>query len=262
MEEQSKPRHEQIAHHLRREIKEDYFQEGDKLPSEKRLCEYFQVSRITVRRALQTLENENLIYRKQGLGAFVMARNTESPLIQLTDFAEDLKRAGYKASSKIICFKKTKAKGSINPKLGLSSTSQLMKLERVRYANEKIVAFDQTWLPGSYGQLLFDEDLEHKTIYEILEEKYEIPITAGSYIFNAVNASKQIAQHMDLEESAALLCIERCSKTLGNKRVYYQYRYLNPALISYEIELSREESTQNSTKDGMPLKQFVPRFSV
>ena len=91
MEEHSKPRHEQIAHHLRREIREDYFQEGDKLPSEKRLCEYFQVSRITVRRALQTLENESLIYRKQGLGAFVMARNNESPLIQLTDFAEDLR---------------------------------------------------------------------------------------------------------------------------------------------------------------------------
>ena len=104
MEEHSKPRHEQIAHHLRREIREDYFQEGDKLPSEKRLCEYFQVSRITVRRALQTLENESLIYRKQGLGAFVMARNNESPLIQLTDFAEDLKKAGYQATSKIICF--------------------------------------------------------------------------------------------------------------------------------------------------------------
>ena len=39
-----------------------------------------------------------------------MARNNESPLIQLTDFAEDLKKAGYQATSKIICFKKTKAK--------------------------------------------------------------------------------------------------------------------------------------------------------
>lgn len=262
MEEQSKPRHEQIAHHLRREIREDYFQEGDKLPSEKRLCEYFQVSRITVRRALQTLENESLIYRKQGLGAFVMARNNESPLIQLTDFAEDLKKAGYQATSKIICFKKTKAKVSINPKLDLSPTSQLMKLERIRYANDEIVAFDQTWLPGSYGQLLFDEDLEHKTIYEILEEKYEIPITAGSYTFTAVNANKEIAQHMGLDESAALLCIERCSKTLGNKRVYYQYRYLNPTYIRYEIELNREESSLDSTKNGMPLKQFIPRFSV
>ena len=262
MEEHSKPRHEQIAHQLRREIREDYFQEGDKLPSEKRLCEYFQVSRITVRRALQTLENESLIYKKQGLGAFVMARNNESPLIQLTDFAEDLKKAGYQATSKIICFKKTKEKVNINPKLGLSPTSQLMKLERIRYANDKIVAFDQTWLAGSYGQLLFDEDLEHKTIYEILEEKYEIPITAGSYTFTAVNATKEIAQHMGLGESAALLCIERCSKTLGNKRVYYQYRYLNPTFIRYEIELNRDESSLDSTKNGMPLKQFVPRFSV
>jgi GntR family transcriptional regulator len=137
-----------------------------------------------------------------------------------------------------------------------------MKLERIRYANDKIVAFDQTWLPGSYGQLLFDEDLEHKTIYEILEEKYEIPITAGSYTFTAVNANKEIAQHMGLGESAALLCIERCSKTLGNKRVYYQYRYLNPTFIRYEIELNRDESSLDSTKNGMPLKQFVPRFSV
>jgi GntR family transcriptional regulator len=109
---------------------------------------------------------------------------------------------------------------------------------------------------------LFDEDLEHKTIYEILEEKYEIPITAGSYTFTAVNATKEIAQHMGLGESAALLCIERCSKTLGNKRVYYQYRYLNPTFIRYEIELNRDESSLDSTKNGMPLKQFVPRFSV
>ena len=107
MDEQSKPRHEQIAFHLRREIKEAYFQEGDKLPSEKRLCEYFNVSRITVRRALQTLENESLIYRKQGLGAFVMARKHEQPLIQLTDFSEDLRKAGYEPSSKIISFKQS-----------------------------------------------------------------------------------------------------------------------------------------------------------
>jgi len=55
---------------------------------------------------------------------------------------------------------------------------------------------------------LFDEDLEHKNIYEILEEKYEIPITAGSYIFSAMNANKEIAQHMGLGESNALICIE------------------------------------------------------
>ena len=262
MEEQSKPRHEQIAFHLRREIMEDYFQEGDKLPSEKRLCEYFNVSRITVRRALQTLENESLIYRKQGLGAFVMARKNEQPLIQLVDFSEDLRKAGYEPSSKIISFKKTKSDVTINSLLGLSPTSQLMRLDRIRYANDQVVAYDQTWLPASYGQLLFDEDLTSKTIYEILEEKYEIPITAGSYSFNAISADKEIAKHVGVEIGTALMCIERCSKTLGNKRVYYQYRYMNPAYITYEIELRRDDSSLNTTKEGMPLKQFVPKFTV
>jgi GntR family transcriptional regulator len=262
MEEHSKPRHEQIAFHLRREIMEDYFQEGDKLPSEKRLCEYFNVSRITVRRALQTLENESLIYRKQGLGAFVMARKNEQPLVQLTDFSEDLRKAGYEPSSKIISFKKTKSDVTINSRLGLSPTSQLMRLDRIRYANDQVVAYDQTWLPASYGQLLFDEDLESKTIYEILEEKYEIPITAGSYSFNAISADKEIAKHVGVELGTALIYIERCSKTLGNKRVYYQYRYMNPAYITYEIELRRDDSSLNSTKEGMPLKQFVPKFTV
>lgn len=54
------------------------------------------------------------------------------------------------------------------PKLDLYPTSQLIKLEWIRYANDEIVAFYHTWLPGSYGQLLFDEDLEHKNIYDIL----------------------------------------------------------------------------------------------
>ncbi|NBW70705.1 MAG: GntR family transcriptional regulator, partial [Bacteroidetes bacterium] len=198
----------------------------------------------------------------QGLGAFVMARKNEHPIIQLTDFSEDLRKAGYEPSSKIISFKKTKSDVTINSRLGLSPTSQLMRLDRIRNANDQVVAYDQTWLPASYGQLLFDEDLESKTIYEILEEKYEIPITAGSYSFNAISADKEIAKHVGVELGTALMCIERCSKTLGNKRVYYQYRYMNPAYITYEIELRRDDSSLNSTKEGMPLKQFVPKFTV
>ena len=102
MEEQSKPRHEQIAHHLRREIKEDYFQEGDKLPFRKKgFVNISKWSRITVRRALQTLENENLIYRKQGLGAFCDGSENRKPTNLLTDFAEDLKERAIKHRQKL-----------------------------------------------------------------------------------------------------------------------------------------------------------------
>ena len=103
MEEQSKPGMNRLPPFTQRN-QEDYFQEGDKLPSEKGFVNISSES-ITVRRALQTLENENLIYRKQGLGAFVMARKTESPLIQLTDFAEDLKERAIKHRQKLFVLK-------------------------------------------------------------------------------------------------------------------------------------------------------------
>ena len=257
---QSIPRHQQIADHLRKEIQDQEFKPGDKLPSEKRLCDYFKVSRITVREALKALENEGLIFKKQGLGAFVREEPKQANLVQLTDFSEDMRRAGLSSSSKLVSFKKVKADVSINTFLGIAPDKSLIKIERVRIANGVPVAFDITWMPASYGQLLMDEDLAHKTIYEILEEEYSIPIIGGRYTFTAAIANEHIAKHLDLQVGAPLFEIDRCSKTTGDKKIYFQRRYNNPNHISYEIELVRQEGEESSYRAGMPLKEFSPKF--
>ena len=69
--ESGRPRHEQISDWLRQQIENGSYAVDEKLPSEKELGEQFDVSRVTVRRALQTLESEDYIYRRQGLGSFV-----------------------------------------------------------------------------------------------------------------------------------------------------------------------------------------------
>jgi GntR family transcriptional regulator len=65
------PRHAQISQWLRRQIDEGVFKPEEKLPSENELSRKFDVSRVTIRRALQSLESEAIIYRCQGLGSFV-----------------------------------------------------------------------------------------------------------------------------------------------------------------------------------------------
>lgn len=257
---QSIPRHQQIADHLRKEINEQEFKPGDKLPSEKRLCDYFKVSRITVREALKSLENEGLIFKKQGLGAFVREEPKQANLVQLTDFSEDMRRAGHSSSSKLISFKKVKADVSINTFLGIAPDKSLIKIERVRIADGIPVAFDVTWMPASYGQLLMDEDLAHKTIYEILEEEYSIPIIGGRYTFTAAVADEHIAKHLDVPVGSPLFEIDRCSKTTGDKKIYFQRRFNNPNHIQYEIELVRQEGDESSYRSGMPLKEFCPKF--
>ncbi len=257
---QGAPRYLQIAAHLRGEILKEEFLPGDKLPSEKRLCDYFNVSRITVRQALESLQKEGLIFKKQGLGAFVREEVPSPNLVQLTDFSEDMRKAGLLSSSKLISFTKVPGDESVNPILEIPTEKPLMKLERIRYANEIPVAFDITWMSTSYGHLLLDQDLQTRTIYEILEDVYDIPIKAGRYSISAIGANSGIAKHLDLKTGSPLLEIKRCSRTLGGKKVYFQKRYNNPEYISYEIELFREDHEDGNSRDGLPLKEFCPKF--
>lgn len=256
----STPRHQQIAEHLRTEINSGEFEPGDKLPSEKRLCDYFKVSRITVRQALKSLETEGIIFKKQGLGAFVRDEIPTPNLVQLTDFSEDMRRAGLSSTSKLISFGKVEGNEKVNPILEIPPEKSLMKLERIRLANNVPVAFDITWMPVSYGHLLMDQDLNTRTIYEILEDEYDIPIKAGRYSITAALADPTLAGHLNIAENAPLLVINRCSRTNGGKKVYFQTRYNNPAHISYELELFRDDSEEGNSRDGLPLKEFCPKF--
>ena len=254
-------KHEKIASKLRNEISGTEYEPGDQLPSEKRLCDYFKVSRVTVRHALQTLENEGMIYRKQGVGAFVSEQNLKNNLVHLTDFSEDMKKAGLESSSRLISLKKADPIKEVNNILNIRPDMKLIQVDRVRLGNGKPIAFDVTWLPPGYGQLLFDEDLTTQTIYDVLEEKYEIPIQGGSYRITATNAGDVVSKHLEIETGGAVLEIDRCSRTTGNKKVYFQKRYYNPAHVSYVLELSRNEGEILSSKDGLPLKEFTPEFA-
>ncbi len=254
------PRHQQIADHLRNEISTGEFSAGDKLPSEKRLCDYFKVSRITVRQAMKSLENDGLIYKKQGLGAFVREEPATPNLVQLTDFNEDMRRAGLNSSSKLIWHGKVDGDERINTILEIPPEKALMRLDRIRYANQTPVAFDKTWLPISYGHLLLDQDLEQRTIYEILEDEYDIPIKAGRYSITASLATAEISKHLNLNELDPILEINRCSRTIGGKKVYFQTRFNNPKHINYEMELFRSDTEEGSSKNGLPLKEFCPKF--
>ena len=255
------PRHEQISNWLRKAIEGGEFSPQDKLPSESEIGKKFDVSRVTVRHALRTLENEGLIYRKQGLGSFVSKEQIHQPLVRLEDFMEEMKKAGLKASSDVISFQQTKSTQAIGKVLEVETGSPLMRLDRVRLGNEIPIAFDVTWLPMFYGQLLNDHNLENDTIYNILEKVYQIPIVSGRYRISAVNADAYISDHLKVKKATALLLIERISRTIGRKKVYFQQRYYRTDRMSYEVFLERSLDQEKGGKEEFPLKEFAPVFN-
>ncbi|MFO8099771.1 MAG: GntR family transcriptional regulator [Salinibacter sp.] len=254
-----RPRHEQISNHLRRQIEDGSYEVDAKLPSEKELGEMFDVSRVTVRRALQTLEHEGYIYRRQGLGSFVNDRSAAQGLVRLTDFAQDMAQAGLEASSEVMHHASETPPAAVADRLNLDANTTVVRLDRRRLGDGHPVAFDRTWLPLFYAQLLENHDLSQETIYRILEQDYEIPVLRGRYRVTAVNAEADMAAALDVEPGRALLLIERLSLTQSEKPVYFQRRYYRSDRVAYELELARDTDA-HPPDQGMPLRDFEPVF--
>lgn len=251
------PRHKQISQWLREQIENKRFEKDEKLPSENELCKKFDVSRVTVRKALQTLENEGLIYRSQGLGSFVCDDRSSQSFIQLTDFDEDMRRAGLEPSSKVLQFNPVKATDQIASLLNIDAGSTVVRLDRLRLGDDQPIAFDITWLPMFYGQLIEGYDMQDDTIYSILEEDFDIPVEKGYFRIEAENATEDVAKSLDINTGTALLVIDRLSLTVGEKPIYYQKRYYRSDRIVYELIAERDLDAQKNT-GNMPLREFLP----
>lgn len=255
------PRHTQISQWLRNQIVKGTFGAEEKLPSENELAKKFNVSRVTIRRALQSLENEEMIYRCQGLGSFVSDHRTSHNLIRLTDFSEDMANAGLEATSKVLEFKSVETPAWLANLLEIDEATRVLQIDRLRLGDGEPVAFDSTWLPILYGQLLEENELSDTTIYKILEEKYDIPINRGCYRISAEISSDVLSEALNIPENSPLLLIDRLSFTIGDKPVYYQKRYYRTDKVKYEMTLEREKGGDGSSKN-MPLKEFIPVFST
>ncbi len=255
-----RPRHEQVSDWLRAQIEAGHFVEDQQLPSESRLGERFGVSRITVRRALQTLEAEGLIHRRQGLGSFVQSPPLRQGLVRLTDFVEDMAQAGLEATSRVLHYGPLPAPPEVTAALALPPGTVVFRLDRLRLGDGEPIAFDRTWLPSFYAALLDGCDLERETIYRILERDYQIPVARGHYRIEAVNADAETAAHLRLPEGAALLRIQRRSLTHHNHPIYFQIRYYRSDRVAYELSLERDPDRKASPSDGLPLREFEPVF--
>ncbi len=160
------PKYLLVANKLKHEINAGEYKPNDQLPKEMDLVNSFNVSRITVRNALNELENEGLIYRIQGAGTFVkekefISRNNPDGFELI-----NLKEYHYK----VIDFGVGSASTRISQKLQINPNDIVFHIKRFAMKDKNIVAFQNVWLPAKIINNLNMEALE-ASIYPIVEEK-------------------------------------------------------------------------------------------
>jgi GntR family transcriptional regulator len=208
------PLYLQIAKGFRQKIANGEIAVGDALPSERDLCEIMGTSRVTVRKAIETLIDEGLLIRKQGSGTFVMPR-IEAPGSLVSGFSEDAQARGESVS--VIWILKIVALASDEEvqALELSPGDAVMRLSRVRMANGEPFAIENAAVPAAF---LGDPDTLGDSLYAALAARGNSPVS-GTQKIHASLATSEEARLLCVPEKTEILRIERMTRLADGRPV-------------------------------------------
>lgn len=192
---------------------------GDALPSERDIAVKADVSRVTVRKAVQDLVKGGILVQRHGSGTFVAPRveRVEQSLSLLTSFTEDMARRGMTVRSQWL------DRGIYAPSpeemmvLGLSSTDMVARIARLRIANDTPLAIERASLSSA---VLPDPQAVGSSLYGTLEKTGSRPVRAVQRI-SAANLGEADARLLEVPAGSASLNIERISYLSSGKVVEF-----------------------------------------
>ena len=192
------PLYAQIETVLASSIADGTFPPGSRLPNEDELIERFTVSRTTIRQTVQNLVRRGLIEIRRGKGTFVTQPKITQELTELTGFVEDMKALGRHASARVLNKQIVPASESVARQLALTAGTLVVRIQRVRLADNLPLSFDETYLPREIGEKVIENDLETEPIFSLLEQKYNVPLVEAEYRLEAVSADTTVARALDV----------------------------------------------------------------
>ncbi|KRG15915.1 GntR family transcriptional regulator [Lederbergia galactosidilytica] len=211
--------------------------EHDRLPSERELCEMYDVSRTTVRQAMQELEKENYIYKQHGKGTFVSPKVINQSLVKFYSFTEEMKKINKVPSTKVLAFERIGCESKLAIKMGLVEGEQLYKITRLRLADDIPMLYEISYLPVSKFPDLQVESLKKQPMYTIFRDLYQVGLTKASERFRAVPTTKEEADLLQINENEPSLLIERLTYE-DEMVVEYTSTIARGDKFTYSVELN------------------------
>lgn len=219
------PKYYQLFEILREMIAGGQLEPGDQLPTEELLCEQYSVSRGTVRNALGSLVQANLVSREPGRGTFVNPFSNHSPHFTLTNFVEDMRRQGYTAQTRLLRCRIQPAPPEVQRRLRLRPGTRIIHIERLRLVNDRPALYEQRDLAERLCPELVKHDLEKESIHSLLTRHYNIPLTRAIHTIEVRLITRAQAKLLQVPAGTPAFFVDRLTYTTGNRPVVW-YRAL------------------------------------
>lgn len=144
---------------------------GRRLPTERKLAEALGVSRLTVRRALEALQNRGAVERRQGSGTYVSSAHIEGNLHLLSGLSDELTTARRVVTTRILQFGYSAADTAVRDALEVGPDAlAAIRLVRVRSVDGTPATYETSWLPAPIAEHLLGQDLTDASLFRLLAE--------------------------------------------------------------------------------------------
>lgn len=234
----SMPLYRQMEEIMKQRIINLEWEAGTRIPTETELIEEFNVSRTTVREAVDHLVHEGLLEKLQGRGTFVLRQPLEVPLGPLTGFAEEVLERGQVPSAIFLSTELARDFFYEAHQLRVPHEEAVLRIERVRLADGEPIALERTFWPKAIGELLLEEDLNRAQFYPILES-HGIYLREADEKISAVNAGEEEVRVLGVEPDEALLEMRRVSYGEDGRPVEFARNRYRSDRYFYQVHLRR-----------------------
>jgi DNA-binding GntR family transcriptional regulator len=229
------PLSDAVRDDLRKLILTGAFPAGSRLPNEPDLCERYNVSRITLREAVQGLVQEGYLLRRQGSGTYVTRRPTlQNSLDQNFSYTDYLRHAGIRAGKKILSAKSVEADKATAEALSLEAGARVVEIRRLRTADGQPAVYSVDALPSDIVSVSGDRTALRGSLYLLLSERGH-PVDHGEAIVAPSVAAGELSELLDVAPGTLLQHLEQVDYDAADRPVMYSLEWHVPSVFQVRV---------------------------
>jgi GntR family transcriptional regulator len=233
------PRYYQVYVVLQQRIRDGEWTSDAAMPTEQEFAASFGVSRVTIRKALNMLEEEKLILRQQGRGTFALPPPRAGTRADFSGFLESIVDVEKRTKVRVLQFEKVGLPNDVADLLACPRGASGLKIVRVRMDNDAPFSFSTCYVPEPEADRVTQEALGNRTVLATLCAAGVVPATAEQRL-GATVADVEVARHLKIEVSAPLITLTRVVRDEDKRPIELIRAFYRPDKYEYRVTLSRD----------------------
>jgi GntR family transcriptional regulator len=237
------PKYYQLADILRQQIENEDFKAHESIPSERQLESRYNLSRPTIRQAIDLLSRQGYLYRVHGKGTFVSPPKLQKGMLELTSFSEDMRNRGLKPGQKILEFGYVEPNKETKRQLEITDEKKkVLRIKRLRLGDDEPIGLQDSFLCLEGKLNITREEIEkHGSIYAILQEKLGIYPTEADETLEVTLATREEANLLKIPGGSPLLLSERTLWSQDRKAIEFVRILYRGDKYKYFVRLTRKQ---------------------